>query len=115
MNLKKLLTCAAAIGMFMFNFSCINAMKSAKDKDEMFKSNPVLPALKNAALTSASSSPVLKCVYTKSSDNLNKAESYAEDMSRKGFITMLNVYKPTLSAARYVYEIKVFKEQDPKK
>jgi hypothetical protein len=99
----------------MFNFSCINAMKSAKDKDEVFKSNPVLPALKNAALTPASSSPVLKYVYTKPCDNLNEAENYAENMREKGFMTMLNVYKPTLNATRSVYEVKVFKEQARKK
>lgn len=115
MNLKKLLTCAAAIGMLMFNFSYTHAMKSAKDKDEVSKSNPLLPALKNASLTSAASSPVLKCVYTNLCNNLNEAENYAKNMEERGFITMLNIYIPTFNAARSVYEVKVFEEQAHKK
>lgn len=115
MNLKKLLTCAAAIGMLMFNFSYTHAMKSAKDKDEVSKSNPLLPALKNASLTSAASSPVLKCVYTKPCDNLNEAENYAKKIENKGYRTLLHIYEPTISATRSVYEVKVFEEQAHKK
>ena len=99
----------------MFNFSYIHAMKPAKHKDEMFKSNPLLPVLKNAPLNFTASSPVLKCVYTKPCDNLNEAENYAEKIENKGYRTMLHIYEPTIGAAHSVYEVKVFEEQAHKK
>ena len=123
MNLKKLLIVTVTVGMFMLSCGYTNAMKPAGDKANTFKPDPILNAPRNTSnhkkeiimLKNGDVSTVYEYITEVDFGDFVRASKYYDLLKAKGYSPQLAIITPNLYPTKFVYKVRVYKNQTPQK